>query len=61
MHTGIHLDESESYYRAVVQIEKQSISYKSQSLRLQNGIKVTADIFYDKRPIWQWLFQSFLH
>ena len=52
---GSETNSNLRFYRAVVRIDKQTIRIDDKPVRLQNGITVTADIFYDKRRIWQWI------
>lgn len=54
----IVLNDNSSYYRAKVNLASQTLNHKHTNLVLKNGMQVIAEIPYDKRALWQWIFKS---
>jgi membrane fusion protein len=51
------LDEKESYYRILVDIDNRGIFAYGKRMPLQVGMKVEADIQLDTRTIWEWVME----
>lgn len=52
----IPVDSSQRFYRIVVALKHQHVNEQHPSRKLVNGMIVNADIAYDTRYLWQWMF-----
>ena len=50
-------DDGESYYRIVVQLERQSVLAYGRDERLQPGMVVDAEILGERRSLIEWVFE----
>jgi|GEM_PF-5606127 len=54
----IPLKNTQNYYQVEIELDHQFVNKSNPELKLTNGMNIIAEIPYDKRPIWQWIFKK---
>ncbi|AKP33528.1 HlyD family secretion protein [Yersinia aleksiciae] len=51
--------DTESYYKALIELDKVQFSHKGKTRHLAGGMKAQSTLFLEKRPLYQWMFSPF--
>lgn len=50
---------TESYYKALIELDKVQFNHKGKTRHLAGGMKAQSTLFLEKRPLYQWMFSPF--
>lgn len=56
----VNLPVQEPVYRIIVELERQTVLARGESVPLQPGMLLNADIIFDRRSIWEWMLSPIL-
>ncbi|MDR0217302.1 MAG: HlyD family secretion protein [Enterobacteriaceae bacterium] len=54
--TSNNTDKTDSYYKVMINLDKNKFDYNGRNLYLSNGMKAQSTFFLEKRPLYQWMF-----